>query len=151
MRRPRSSHENRTLIADWTTVVFAIFWSVWWGLFIDKVLDLNGISIPIGSSKDHIYIPIIWYLLYNALVVSVYTVTYVRWLIKAQKTASTSVSFRDFAGFSVSYVIVLAVVVNSIMLVLYSSTEVPYTLLNYGILLTVAWPIVMFIILWPDQ
>jgi len=128
--------ERRINIADWITVVFGIFWSVWWGFFINKVIE----NEPSGLMKN-------LYLLFSVIITCCFSVAYVHWLWNVQKTA--------YKKFLVSLLIRYSVPLFFLMLLFMGAVgiariifSIPSPLILYGTVLTFIWPIVVLITLW---
>lgn len=151
----RTNSDKRTLIADWTTAVFTVFWSVWWGFFIARLLETKSnyivIKKPIIAPSEWYKIPIYAYMLASVVIVCIYAILYVRWLWSAQASSYSSVSLGTYIRFSYPYLTITAILFSSILLVRLSAINISPLIVDYGLFLTAAWPLVMFITLWPDQ
>jgi hypothetical protein len=128
--------ERRTNVADWITAVFGIFWSVWWGFFINRVLEDN----PSDWIKNI-------YILMSVLITCSFSVVYVRWLWNIQKIAYKMFLLSSFIGFSAPLLFLIAFFLSAIGIagILFS---IPSPLILYGAVLTIIWPIVVVITLW---
>ena len=138
--------ERRVNIADWITAIFGIFWSVWWGFFINRVLDTKAelnISFSILSFQS------VWdvdsikqlYLVISALITC--SIVY----FNAQKTAYKTFLVASLVRFSAPLIFLMALFLAAIG-VAAIFFGIPSSLILYGVILTIFWPVVVLITLW---
>lgn len=144
--------ERRVNIADWITAIFGIFWSVWWGFFINRVLDTKAeinISFSILSFQS------VWdvdsikqlYLVISALITCSFSIAYVHWLWNAQKTAYKTFLVASLVRFSAPLIFLMALFLAAIgMAAIFFG--ISSSLILYGVILTIFWPVVVLITLW---
>jgi hypothetical protein len=144
--------ERRTNIADWITAVFGIFWSVWWGFFINRVLDTKmEINIPFSffsyrSTWDTESFKNL-YLVFSVMITCAFSIAYVHWLWNAQKTAYKIFLVSSLVRFSAPLIFWMALFLTAVgMAAIFFS--VPLSLILYGAILTFLWPVVVLITLW---
>lgn len=149
-----SAHaERRRNLAEWVTGILGIFWSVWWGFFINEILTEPNLSfnIPLRFVVPNSYITITKdaYLLLSALVVSYFAFTYAHWLWNAQKAAYQRVLLREFVVNAKLLFLSSLILIASIGLPI-ANPRISETLLGYGIVLLILWPIFVVITIWTD-
>jgi len=152
---PRTTHgalaERRVNLADWVTAILSIFWSVWWGFFMNRILENPSsnirFQIPLLDPPVYIDLPKLLYLVINVVVIAYFAVSYVHWLWNAQRTAYHSFLVSDLLSSSAPLGIAIISMLSSIGFVSYVY-KFPYALFLYGVLLTTVWPLAVLVTLW---
>lgn len=143
--------EQRKTLVEWIIEIMAIFWSVWWGFYMQEVLQKahGDINIPIRFvNPPFVLKPSADFLLsVNALVVSAFAVTFVLWLWSVHKTAYRHFLVRSFVRASAPLGFVILIMLSSISL-MGNALSIPSSFMNYGMLLTLLWPLVVLVTIW---
>lgn len=141
-----SDIKRRVTVAEWVTAVYSIFWSVWWGFFIDGIVNAPGISFQLYSEENGINSVGIS-LGALTVVVSLFAVFYVRWLWKMHKTTPVVLTIEKFFLDSLYYGFITVILLAAIIFWGIVLTISPL-LIFYGVLLTLVWPFVVLFTLW---
>lgn len=144
--RTEALANRRTNLADWITAILSIFWSVWWGFFFGKVIEHKEnvmIPIPYLNPPYSFDLPLIFLVIINLVICGYFASSYVHWLWNAQKVAYRSFLFKDFINGSIHLLISMTLLLGSIG-IMGLAVNAPDLMLNYGLFLTVFWPIIVF-------
>ncbi len=139
------SVENLTILIDWTSSIYGIFWGIWLGIFLQKIWE--NLSNPEAIAKLPSFIPTSYlpYLLPGlALLICLYTYNFVKWLwmmryITKKSTSSHRITFEKYPIF-LSLILLVAIIFSGIAFGI-SSIQV-------GLVLgaSVFWPITVIMI-----
>lgn len=143
--------EQRKTLVEWIVAITTIFWSVWWGFYMQEILPkMHGyVSIPIPFVNP----PLVWnlsadfLLTVNALVVSIFAATFVWWLWSVHRTAYRHFMLRTFLRASAPLSFSMMFLLASIGLI-GNALGVSLSFMNYGIILTLLWPLVILATIW---
>ena len=142
--------EMRRTLTDWVVGVFGILWSVWWGFFINKVIDANiaatQFNIPLLPSVI-VSVPKWFFLTITAITLSVFAIVFVQWLWRIHETAYSGILLSEFLQVTKWLALMLFFLVSG-----YWATGtgylVPSNLVWYGSVLTPLWPLTVLFTIW---
>jgi hypothetical protein len=143
--------ERRKTLVEWIIAITTIFWSVWWGFYMQALLPNadSDIDIPIKVFLPSftIKLPGALVLVCSAVVVSVFAIVFVLWLWEVHKTAYQRFLLRSFVRSSAPLAFSLLTLLGGILLI-GNAVGVSPSLMNYGALLTLFWPPVVLVTIW---
>src|SRR5262249_19372560 len=138
-------------IADWLTAMLGIFWSVWWGFFMNTVLNQAKapyqFHVPFLIPATTIPIERSLYLTVNATVISFFAVVYVRWLWDIQRFAYHRVKLREAVDTSIWLVLAIFFLLSSVGFG-GNAFNISPDLIQYGATLTLLWPFLILFAIW---
>ena len=131
----RHKEERNKLIVDWSTGILAVFWSVWWAYFADKVLqNKNPLQLTTGLAVSMEIAAFVM-----AAYVAFFAHEYVRWMWLARKL-NYQMQLRSFFRIMSRFVLVLVGFLGaSVYLCTYLSLSSAYAI--YGVSLTLGWAV----------
>ncbi len=148
IERKVRDRENRITLADWVTTVFSIFWSVWWGFFMNAIFNDKSKQIIIYINSNLVLnIHREFYLLINVLWICLFCFFYVRWLWSVHRTAISVTFIRDFLIYFLPLSCSTAGMLSSVVMMYYANIISPY-IITYGVLITLSWYLIVIISLW---
>jgi hypothetical protein len=125
--------DRNRLLVEWSTAVFAVFWSVWWAYAAESVLSRGG---PLSLTRE-VALPRWVVGGITAVYVSLFTYFYVKWMWEA-RTFHWEIALRSFVQCLAPLVIVVTgLLLSSLHLYLQSELLLPQFV--YGAILTIAW------------
>jgi hypothetical protein len=133
----RTVVERNVVIIEWTFGVFTIFWGVWWGFFIDKVVQTKAypgeiFDIPVNLPS---------LLFVSAVLVALFTFYTVEWM-----WAIRSISARSPARRVLSQLKMPAILVGALCVVTWkmgTDCGIEPALMIYGWTLSALWFVVI--------
>lgn len=145
-----TAEQRRTLI-EWVIAISTIFWSVWWGFYMQgliPVIDQEiAFPLPFISPPIVLKIPGSFLLAGNALIISVFAVTYVHWLWAVHKTSYNRFLVRSLVRASAPLALAMLWLLADILST-GTIVNISPSLMNYGLLLTLLWPGVVLMTIW---
>lgn len=143
--------EQRRTVVEWIIAITTIFWSVWWGFYMQEILSKSSsyVRIPIEyvDPPFTFRLSLDFLLAMNALVVLVFSVTFVRWLWSVQKTAYRHFLVRRLVRASAPLCFSIMILIAGVSLI-GSALGISSHLMSYGIILTLLWPAAVLIAVW---
>lgn len=143
--------ERRKTLVEWIIAITTIFWSVWWGFYMQALLPKadSDIYIPVKvfSPSFSIKLPGSLVLVFSTVVVSVFAIVFVLWLWAVHKTAYNHFFLRSFIRSSAPLAFSVLTLLGGILLI-GNAVGVSPSLMNYGALLTLFWPPVVLFTIW---
>lgn len=148
---PESQIDKQRNLTDWVTGIFGIFWSVWWGFFVNEILKSSvekaAATLPNISPPFSIQTTKLSFLIVSSVTLAVFASVFVRWLWEIHGTVFYGILLSKFWDLSNK----LGLVVLFLFFGIVSAGigfRVPGELIWYGSLLTFLWPITVLITVW---
>lgn len=130
---------NKSLI-DWTTSIFSIFWGVWWGIFINSLLQ-----DPIHATNSYSLLDTNKLLVISSFVTALFVYFYVRWLREIKSLYSRTFTRTTKQKFF--YAFLLWISFACLALALAYIHDLSIGIVQYGIVLTSLWMLLNILIL----
>lgn len=127
--------DERIKIVEWTSIIFGIPWTVWWGFFIDSWLNSEIERITIwGQPVTKEFMMVL-----SVVVVSLFVALYVRWLWKlaSWEGETTLVRFWDDFKELAALLAALSIIIWQI----HGVFQLQEGGILYGVSLTVLWAV----------
>ena len=147
VKKEESTIERRINIADWITAIFSIFWSVWFGFFTSEVLDSKYEKIFLLEIFKHsIFMNKFLFIILNVIISIFFAYSYVKWLWNIQKLIKSHVFIQKLVFLSIPLIQSTTLLASSFC-VYGIAFGIDKSLVLYGLLLTIFWPITVYFIL----
>lgn len=137
----QQNSDTRTLI-EWTSSIYAIFWSIWLGLYVDKLSTFAPINLIPTNWISPIAIGFF-------LIVLLYTYHLVKWLwlmgtVNPDSPVKVAIKLQGKAFFLV--ILIMAAIHG-----LGTIYKVPFIWTGLGYLSTIGWPVSIITIVCSDR
>ncbi len=141
MKQENPEIDHKSILLEWSTAVFAIFWGVWWAKTSDIVFNGDN-PITLGN---HWILPSNSAATIMALYVALFTYIYINWMWKLRK-----LTLRSSFGKGIKTYIPISIVVWGLLSAYKSFFDqgiIKYHQFIYGEFLTISWIVITSIII----
>src|SRR3989304_7515347 len=130
---------NKSLI-DWTTSIFSIFWGVWWGIFLNSLLQE-----PIQATNPYSLLDTNKLLVISSLATALFVYYYVKWLWEIKSVYSRTYTRTAKRKFLYAFLLWISFACLAWGLAYIHNLSIG--IVQYGISLTSLWMVLDILIL----
>lgn len=142
--------ERRKTLADWAAGLYGIFWSIWWGFFLIRILDGSKtfrLQSPILLSQRTLEVDKFYYVIPSAVIISMFVIVFVDWLWNVHEIAVNEMRMNHFGSDLLPLAITMLALTGSLVTGAWI-VQAPLDLVWYGLWILYSWPLAILILLW---